>query len=372
MAAARPDAILNRLEQAGFSAYFVGGCVRDLLLGRALHDWDITTAASPETVMALFPHSVPTGIRHGTVTVLLDGARAEVTTFRADGAYRDGRHPEQVRFVASLEEDLARRDFTVNAMAMDLRGAVYDFHGGQDDLRRGVLRCVGTPQTRFHEDALRMLRAYRFAAQLGFTLERETEQAIFACADGCMALSRERVRDETEKTLLSPRPAFLEKLLAAGLLRPCGLARSVPLDALAQLPCERAVRWTALKLALPELSPEAFRLPSQLCTQITRAAACYTPAPDTPALKRIAAENGADIAALVAALTDCTPQWAEICASGDCISLRQLAVSGRDFPALRGEAVGRTLHRLLLHVLAHPEDNRRETLLQLSAHEACE
>ena len=178
MTARAPSEILDTLEQAGYEAYYVGGCVRDRLLGRPVHDWDITTSAMPEVVLALFGHCVPTGIAHGTVTVLLEDTGAEVTTFRTDGSYHDGRHPDRVTFVRSLREDQARRDFTVNAMAMDRRGRIYDAFGGQADLDRRLLRAVGDPETRFREDALRMLRALRFAAQLGFALDPDTARAI--------------------------------------------------------------------------------------------------------------------------------------------------------------------------------------------------
>lgn len=178
----RPDEIIKTLERAGFEARYVGGCVRDTLLNRPIHDWDIASQALPEDVMHLFAHCVPTGLKHGTVTVLLDGVSAEVTTYRLDGAYHDGRHPDGVRFVRSLADDLARRDFTINAMAMDESGAITDLFGGRDDLTRHVIRCVGDPETRFREDALRMLRAYRFAAQLGFSLDEQTQAAIRRCA----------------------------------------------------------------------------------------------------------------------------------------------------------------------------------------------
>ena len=161
-----PNQILNVLSSAGYEAYYVGGCVRDTILGRPVHDWDVTTSALPEQVMACFDHCVPTGLKHGTVTVLLDGLSAEVTTFRTDGSYRDGRRPENVTFVRSLREDLARRDFTINAMAMDACGEITDLYGGREDLAQCVIRCVGDPEQRFREDALRMLRALRFSAQL--------------------------------------------------------------------------------------------------------------------------------------------------------------------------------------------------------------
>ena len=167
----RPDLILKTLEDAGFAACFVGGCVRDTLLGRPVHDWDVTTSALPEEIMALFPRCIPTGIKHGTVTVLLNGESFEVTTFRRDGAYHDGRHPDGVVFVPNLTEDLARRDFTINAMAMHLDGSITDCFDGKADLKRGIIRCVGDPERRFREDALRMLRALRFSAQLGFQIE---------------------------------------------------------------------------------------------------------------------------------------------------------------------------------------------------------
>ena len=159
----RPDAIIKTLEDAGFEARYVGGCVRDTLLDRPIHDWDIASQALPEDVLRLFPHCVPTGIRHGTVTVLLDGVSAEVTTYRLDGAYHDGRHPDGVRFVRSLAEDLARRDFTINAMAYSAEEGLIDPFGGRDDLAAHLVRAVGEPERRFEEDALRILRLYRFA-----------------------------------------------------------------------------------------------------------------------------------------------------------------------------------------------------------------
>ena len=175
---AQVSAVLTRLEQAGFPAYAVGGCVRDTLLGRTPEDWDVTTAARPEQTAALFAgHSIPTGLRHGTVTVRQDGLSVEVTTFRTDGPYSDHRRPDAVYFSDSLAEDLCRRDLTVNAMAMDVRGALTDLYGGQDDLRRGVLRCVGDPDRRFGEDALRIMRTLRFSSVLGFTVEERTAPA---------------------------------------------------------------------------------------------------------------------------------------------------------------------------------------------------
>ena len=198
--------ILSRLEAAGHEAYCVGGAVRDRLLGRAPGDWDVTTSALPEEVSALFaPHALPTGLRHGTVTVKPEGVPGvEVTTYRRDGAYSDCRRPDSVEFTASLTEDLARRDFTVNAMALDLRGALADPFGGGEDLKRGLLRAVGEPEKRFGEDALRILRGLRFAARLGFSIEAGTDRALRACAPLLERIAPERVREELTGILCGP------------------------------------------------------------------------------------------------------------------------------------------------------------------------
>ena len=167
------ERILERLNEKGFEAYAVGGCVRDSLLGRQPEDWDITTSARPEQVKALFRRTIDTGILHGTVTVMMDGAGYEVTTYRIDGEYADGRHPKQVVFTPDLLEDLKRRDFTINAMAYSPETGIVDAFGGMEDLKAGIIRCVGNPIDRFTKDALRILRAVRFSAQLGFEIEAE-------------------------------------------------------------------------------------------------------------------------------------------------------------------------------------------------------
>lgn len=366
MEAVRPEKIVKGLCAAGFPAYYVGGCVRDRLLGRPVHDWDVTTAALPEEVMALFEHCVPTGIRHGTVTVFLDGAQAEVTTFRTEGVYLDGRHPSEVRFVRTLAEDLSRRDFTINAMAMDADGNVTDLFGGRDDLARRCIRCVGDPEKRFREDALRMLRAYRFSAQLGFALDAATAGAVERCAPLAAALSMERIRDEMEKTLLSPRPPVLRTMADAGLLKAAGIDALPELDWLAELPTEPSVRWAGLKVLFPELEPSQLRLPSRLCSLIGRAASAYCPQLNRITLKRAVAENGTEAAEIAAALAGEGALLSEILASGECVTLGQLAVSGSDLSWLRGREVGQMLHALLAHVLRHPEENTREALLKLA------
>ncbi len=201
--------IINILESNGHEAYAVGGCVRDCILGKIPHDWDITTSALPEQVKSYFDRTFDTGIEHGTVTVLLHGVGYEVTTYRVDGKYEDGRHPKEVTFTASLEEDLKRRDFTINAMAYnDSRGLV-DLFGGKDDLDAGIIRAVGNPTERFTEDALRMLRALRFSAQLGFEIESETYNAICELAPTLDRISAERIQVEMVKLVTSDHPERL-------------------------------------------------------------------------------------------------------------------------------------------------------------------
>ena len=188
------NSILESLQKAGYEAYVVGGCVRDALLGREPHDWDITTSALPTEVKNVFPRTVDTGLQHGTVTVLCGGTGYEVTTFRVDGVYEDGRHPKEVTFTPSLKEDLRRRDFTINAMAYNNASGLVDLFGGQQDLENGVVRAVGDPVQRFTEDALRIMRAIRFSAQLGYESEPGTLKAAEILAPNLQKISSERIR----------------------------------------------------------------------------------------------------------------------------------------------------------------------------------
>lgn len=202
--------VLQTLEDAGFEAYFVGGSVRDVLLHRQVHDVDITTSAYPEEVKELFDKSIDTGIKHGTVTVLYGGESYEITTFRTESGYQDFRRPDHVTFVQNLDEDLKRRDFTINALAMDMHGDIVDLFNGIEDLKNHIIRAVGNPEKRFHEDALRMMRAVRFMSQLEFKLEEKTEQAIKDNHELLKKISVERIREEFVKMGLGPfsRQAF--------------------------------------------------------------------------------------------------------------------------------------------------------------------
>ena len=235
------------LWRAGAEALPVGGCVRDTLLGRTPGDWDVATSALPEEVLALFPRTFPTGLRHGTVTVLLGDMPLEVTTFRREEGYRDGRRPDAVTFGVGLREDLSRRDFTINAMALARDGTIADPFGGQADLAAGLVRCVGDPDRRFREDGLRLLRAVRFAAQLGFALEPETAAALARNAGMLDKVSGERIKAELEKVLLSPRPELAALPVELGMLSRFGAApRQVDLSGLAALPPTPGDRWRGL------------------------------------------------------------------------------------------------------------------------------
>ena len=206
-------ALLTRLHAAGYAAYAVGGCVRDSLLGQTPHDWDLCTSATPEQVLELFgeAHCIPTGLQHGTVTVKHGGELYEITTFRTEGAYSDGRHPDHVAFVPDVKEDLARRDFTINAMAYNAEEGLIDPFGGQNDLAVGIVRAVGEPQRRFEEDALRILRLYRFAARFGFAIDPATGQAARALCRHLDCVSEERIAEELSRLLAAPAPgAYLE------------------------------------------------------------------------------------------------------------------------------------------------------------------
>ena len=211
--------IVNTIQAAGYEAYVVGGCVRDSLLGREPQDWDITTSARPEQVKALFPRTVDTGLQHGTVTVLQDREGFEVTTYRIDGEYEDSRHPREVAFTRNLEEDLKRRDFTINAMAYNDDKGLVDIFGGTEDIRAGIIRCVGKPAERFGEDALRILRAIRFSAQLGYKIDDETKEGIRELAPTLKNISAERIQTELVKMMVSPHPDYLREAYLLGVTK---------------------------------------------------------------------------------------------------------------------------------------------------------
>ena len=213
------NTIIHTLQEHGFEAYAVGGCVRDSILGRVPDDWDITTSATPLEIKSLFSKTFDTGIEHGTITVLIDKDAFEVTTYRVDGKYEDSRHPSEVTFTRSLSEDLLRRDFTINAMAYNDNEGLVDIFGGMKDLDNKIIRCVGNANARFSEDALRILRAVRFAAQLGFEIEEETKKAIATLAPTLANISEERIQVELIKMLISPNPTLMHTAYELGITK---------------------------------------------------------------------------------------------------------------------------------------------------------
>lgn len=363
--------ILCALDSAGHRAVLAGGCVRDSLLGRRPSDWDIASSASPEEVLALFPRCVPTGIKHGTVTVLSGGGSVEVTAFRAEGGYSDHRRPDSVSFGCPLEADLARRDLTVNAMAMDAAGEITDPFGGRDDLRRRLLRCVGEPERRFDEDALRMLRTVRFSAQLGFEIEPRTLEAIRALAHLASGLSAERVRDELLKTLRSPAPGLVWQLVDLGLLGAC-LApgdASAPREALDVLPIYARLAHFCRDLELGGyiMSTDCFLAALRFDGETLRrtASAVEVLKSGSRDWKRLLRGHGE---AAVLAAHPKNRALRAVLRSGECWELSSLAIGGRELAALgySGPELGRELRRLLDHVIDCPADNRAYILCKLA------
>lgn len=364
--------VLNTLTSAGFEAYLAGGCVRDALLSRRPQDWDAATDALPEQVQELFSRTVPTGIAHGTVTVLAGGGKVEVTSFRADGEYSDHRHPDHVDFIPDLAGDLSRRDFTINAMAMDAAGKVIDHFGGRDDLAAGLIRCVGAPEERFSEDALRMLRAIRFSAQLGFEIEAATRAAIYSRAPLCKALSPERVRDELIKTLRSPAPEMVWDMLDAGLLdafvKRGGPETAARRRSLKGLPLyARLPRWCAeLEGGGYIMSTHSLLTALRLDNQSVRTAsgAVEILRGGGRDWKRLLRDYGE--AAVLAAYPK-SKELRHVLASGECYDLGSLELKGGDLKALgySGRELGRLLDAALEHVIDNPGDNNKYKLCKL-------
>lgn len=362
--------ILNTLERSGYEARLVGGCVRDTLLHRRPNDWDVATAAPPEAVTELFERTVPTGIRHGTVTVLYGGSACEVTTYRVEGAYSDHRRPDSVRFTSRLEEDLSRRDFTINAMAMDASLAITDPFGGREDLSRRLIRCVGDARERFTEDALRMLRAVRFAAQLDFALDSAALEAIAGCAPLCSALSPERVAAELRAVLASRDPDMVWLMADLGLLNAWLTPRKGERTHLGALPrCARLAHFCSdLSRCGSITSTDTFLRSLRMDTRSVKicSAAAEILASGSRDYKRLLRDYGED--AVLAAYPK-SRRLRAVLRSGECWSLASLAITGGELAALgyAGRELGEELRRLLEHVIDCPEDNRPEILCKLAS-----
>ena len=432
--------IITSLQNAGFEAYAVGGCVRDSILGREPGDWDITTSAMPEETKALFEKTVDTGIEHGTVTVLLEREGFEVTTYRIDGKYEDSRHPKEVTFTRSLKEDLLRRDFTINAMAYNEKNGLVDIFGGLRDLKERKIRCVGDAKARFSEDALRILRGIRFAAQLGFSIDEETKAGMEKLAPTLKNISAERIQTELVKMLISRRPELIREAYELGITarflpefdRLMETAQETPhhmytvgehtIHAIGNVRPDKVLRLTML---LHDMGKPAYKtvdedgrahfkkhaLESEVIAgrilrrlkfdndtihKVTRLVRYHDYRMPSTAkdVRRAMNKIGEDIFSYymevrrgdvlaqsmyqreekIQNLDEIERLYQEIIERGQCVSLKELSVTGRDLieaGMAPGKEIGVKLNELLLLVIEEPELNTKEKLLEyLAEHEA--
>ena len=383
--------VLNRLRERGHRAYAVGGCIRDTLLGLSPNDWDVTTSALPEEILDTFrdKHTIPTGLKHGTVTVMLNKEPIEITTFRIDGAYTDARRPTSVTFTDRVAEDLSRRDFTVNALAWNENEGIVDCHDGIGDLHRRIIRAVGVPEVRFSEDALRVLRAYRFSAKLGFEIEDSTRKALISEAHRLKNISRERIASEFCRLITASHAAKVLRMMEEDGIFPYIFSRDFTLckdilDQINVLPSddfvyrlafllrghhEGLIRTWLYSLKLSNVQNDAI---ITLCDTQNLAGA----APSPYAARALMAKCGAwslpllQIAALHGIDTKETSTFVTAAAeNGDCVRIADLRVNGKDLIAEglgKGPEIGKLLSALLDAVLHDPALNDRETLLALA------
>ena len=384
--------IISRLEENGFEAYAVGGCVRDSILGRVPEDWDITTSAKPEEVKKLFQVTIDTGLQHGTVTLVIAKAGYEVTTFRLDGDYSDGRHPDRVAFTSSLTEDLKRRDFTINAMAYSEKTGLIDKFSGKEDLENGIIRAVGDAEERFAEDALRMFRAIRFAGQLNFKIAEMTLEAIKKLSANISKVSVERIAKELEKLLLSANPEYIHlvyetkifeviapevaELFANGLI-----GDSVQAMARVCYSDKKGLYQIRLSVFLEKLGSinavkllKKLKLDNDTINTVKKLLILLEREIETSDLemRRTVKEAGHKIMPLLLearrakGLSDNSHLYKNILERGECTEIAELKVNGKDIieaGMTKGIMIGDTLNRLLELVIEHPELNTRESLL---------
>ena len=428
--------IIETLEQNGYEAYAVGGCVRDSILGREPNDWDITTSADPYEVKKLFSHTIDTGLQHGTVTIMLEHVGYEVTTYRIDGDYEDSRHPKEVTFTKSLEEDLKRRDFTVNAMAYNDRDGLIDLFHGMDDIQKKVIRCVGNAEERFTEDALRIMRAVRFSAQFGYEIEPETKKAIVKLAPNLKNISAERIREELIKLLVSDHPDYIRIAYETGItaqilpeLDVCmETKQNTPhhmytvgehiIHSLTNVPGDKVLRLAMLMhdigkpycITTDEAGRDHFKghaeksaemaavimhrlkFDNDTLNRVKRLAKYHDWAISlSPPIKKATVRSmisriGEDLFPDLFTIGDADllaqsdyfkaekeekqqllkEMYREIMEQGDCLSIKNLAVSGNDLIGhgmKPGKELGQVLQKMLEDVLKHPSSNNKEYLL---------
>lgn len=385
--------VLERLEDSGHKAYLVGGCLRDMMMGREPHDFDIATSAEPETVMSIFSdfEVIPTGIKHGTVTVMIDGEPIEITTFRKDSDYSDGRRPDSITFTDKAEDDLSRRDFTINAMAFGLDGEIVDPFGGKSDIKSRVIRTVGSAEERFSEDGLRILRAIRFASVLGFTIERETKEVIHKLSRMLDKVSFERVFSEMSKIILSEKPSVQFREFKDVFSRVAPEFAEIKdfehtLETLDRVEPELALRFTALLHTLGEEQAKSVlrKLKSDGATiqKVTKLVRFFDTDVDSSkvAIKKLMSEMGeSDFFSLIklkiadepekAAELEKAKQTAEkVIADKECFKLKDMAVKGDDLIKLgmvMGPEIGKTLNMLLDKVISEEVTNDKDSLMQI-------
>lgn len=384
--------IISKLEKADFEAYAVGGCVRDSILGRSPEDWDITTSAKPEEVKRLFSATIDTGLQHGTVTVVIEKEGFEVTTFRLDGDYTDGRHPDRVAFTSSLTEDLRRRDFTINAMAYSEKRGLIDEFDGERDLEDGVIRAVGDACERFSEDALRMLRAIRFAGQLNFKIADETFDAIKELSPNIAKVSVERIAKELEKLLLSGNPEYIALVYETGIFSVIApevamlfengeISASTKALSRASFPEKKELYQIRLAIFLEGLGADKaanllkrLKLDNDTINTVKKLLELSLREVENNEtdMRRTVKETGHKMMPLLLemrrakGLKDNKALYQIVIDNGYCTSISELNINGKDLMDAgipKGALIGSTLERLLELVIEKPELNTRESLL---------
>lgn len=381
--------IISKIKDAGFEAYAVGGCVRDSLMGKVPMDWDLATSALPEEIQRIFQTEkvIPTGIKHGTVTVISQHNPVEITTFRIDGKYTDGRHPSSVTFSTDIHQDLARRDFTINAMAYNPKIGLVDPFDGLSDLERGIIRTVGNPHERFSEDALRIMRAIRFSATLGFEIEAETSTALFGCCDLLADVSTERITAELNKIILAENPwPILAKylpVLSKRLFDDDFNVKTVLFENTDYIPPVLTQRLAVFIHSIVKESSivaQTFLIRLKYDTKTRRKVMTILENLDTEFLpdrvsilkhlKRLGADCLSDIMSVKSALRHSVANSKnildQIISSNDCFSLKQLDITGGDLKenfSLSGREIGSALDKLLDAVIEEKCENKKDTLL---------
>ena len=360
---------IDRLTQNGYEAYIVGGCVRDSLLGITPSDFDITTSAKPEEIISLFEKTIPTGIAHGTVTVMIENEPIEITTFRTEGKYNDSRHPENVEFVTDLKKDLSRRDFTVNALAFSEKTGLVDLFGGIEDLEKKILKAVGNPRERFREDALRILRLFRFSSQLEFSIEENTLNAALELKDGLKNISRERIFVELKKAVYGKNPKAISPLINSGALSFLGIDKAP--DFYERTPNPELRLFSFLKDAKDPIKVlKELKTSNREIDNLNKLLKLSTLEINTKSEIKNALflTDEASVRSYFEYTDQDTHLLDEIIENQEPYLISHLDISGDDLKALgfKNKEIGNRLELLRQAVVKNPENNKKETLILLT------